>query len=159
MTLGSGDLSFSKENKETGDNGNLSWKSLADWYEDKWQDYLDSAADGGGFPEITEVEKTRVVLETGKLPYKVDSGLDAVVNFAGEQDGIDVVLSWDPVLKMQFYFYKILRDSVEIYRTYDNQIYEYTDEDPGVGTHLYEIYAYDKNEIKSEVSSVSVGVV
>lgn len=161
VSLG-GELSISKENVKTDAESQPSWKSLADWYDKKFYKYCESAADRAAFPEIQEIEKHRVVQSTGRLPYKLDKGLSVVERFdsavTGPVSGLyTVTLGWNRSLSMQFLYYRIWRDGVEIYRTYDNQISGFS-EDLIPGTYEYEIAVYDKNEISSEISTISVVV-
>lgn len=164
VSLG-GELSISKENIKVDDDGKSqpSWKYLADWYDRKFYKYCESASDRSAFPEIQEIEKQRVVASTGRLPYKLDRGLPSTESFAGVAStpvgGLSTVtLTWSRSLSMQFAYYGICRDDVEIYRTYDNQVYTYDDEDLVAGSYVYKVTVYDKNEIESVPVEITVVV-
>lgn len=163
VSLG-GELLISKENMRVSDDGRYlpSWKYMADWYDKKFYKYCEVAADRSAFPEIQEIEKQRVVASTGRLPYKLDRGPDPVESLASttvSSGGLSTVtLEWSRSLTMQFGYYKIRRNAVEIYRSYDNQVFEYDDADLVSGTYLYELVVCDKNEISSDAQVLSVVV-
>lgn len=164
VSLG-GELSISKENMRVSDDGRYlpSWKYLADWYDKKFYKYCEVAADKSAFPEIQEIEKQRVVSSTGRLPYKLDKGPEPVESLESTTTASGslhtVTLEWSRSLTMQFGYYKIRRDGVEIYRTYDNQVSTFDDESMVAGSYAYEVIVYDKNEIASDAQTLTVVVV
>jgi len=153
-----GDLSIAQGGANVSEDGQISWISLSKYFDKKWINYLGRAADRGAFPEISEIEKLRVVRETGKLPYDLDKGLDAVTGLAASVSGSTVVLTWDRRLSEQFAYYSIQRDGTELDKEFDVQDATYTDSSVSAGTYTYTVYVYDLNEIASPATSISVTV-
>ena len=158
VSLG-GDLSITRAVEGAEDSSPLSWDALSKMYHRKWIEYLDRASDyGGAFPEIVEIEKKRVVRETGRVPYSLDEGFPAVRNVAATVLVTDVTVTWSKVYSQQFWYYRIDKDGTEIKREFDSQVNSYTDTGVAIGVHTYTVYALTLNEIVSPVSSVSVTV-
>lgn len=159
VSLG-GELSIAKQNIESkgeDSGGHLSWKALADAYRKKFTDYISTASDKPAFPEIQEVEKRRIDLDTGKPLYRTDEKLDPVINLTYSTSGSDVTLRWSPVYSHLVLYYEVWKDGVYLAKVYDNQESKYTDESVS-GTHTYKVRVVNTNDLASDWASVEVTV-